>query len=295
MITPDVLQRIRQIEIQTRRLVNSSFAGAYHAVFKGRGITFESVRPYQPGDDIRSIDWNVTARTNQPYVKQYMEERELTVMICVDLSASCRFGTVQRQKRALAAEIGAVLALSATQNNDNVGLLTFTDQIEQYIRPRKGRNHILRIIRELLADTPTAQGTDLAMALETLNQVLRQGAIIFLLSDFLASNTEFERNLHIVARRHDTIAITLQDPLEQAWPDVGLVRLVDSETGQSRWIDTHAPGWHDRFKAQSDRFRQYQRDLFRRTGVDQIDLRVDEDVVSALSRFFRSHRRRDAR
>jgi uncharacterized protein (DUF58 family) len=287
MLTPEVMRQIRRIELRTRRLVDASFAGSYHAVFKGRGITFDSVRAYEPGDDVRAIDWNVTARAGEPYIKQFVEERELTVMLVLDASASILFGSVGRMKRDLAAELGAVLALSAISNNDKVGLLVFSDQVELFIPPRKGRNHVLRLIRDLMAAAPTGKGTDMVMALKTINRTLRRRSIVFLISDFLLSSDEYLRELSIVSRQHDVIAVTLRDRLEQTWPEVGLVRLEDAETGVISWVDTGSEQWRRRFGAQAQRFQQARDAALARARVDRIDLPSDGDYVRALTEFFR--------
>jgi uncharacterized protein (DUF58 family) len=292
MLSADVMRQIRRIELRTRRLVNDSFAGAYHAVFKGRGMTFDTVRAYEPGDDVRSIDWNVTARTGDPHVKQFIEERELTVMLVLDASASILFGSRQRFKRDLAAELGAVLALSAIRNNDRVGLLVFSDKVEMFISPRKGRNHVLRLIRDLMAAQPTGQGTDLALALTTVNRVLKRRAIVFLISDFLVSSDEYVPELLITSRRHDVIAVTLNDPLEQAWPNAGLVRLQDAETGALSWVDTASVGWRRQFGTQARQFQQLRDSTLRAARVDQISLTSDGDYVRALAEFFQRRERR---
>lgn len=286
MLPSDVLERIRYIELRTRRLVNDSFAGAYHAVFKGKGIAFESVRPYQPGDDVRDIDWNVTARSGQAYVKKYTEERELTVMIALDTSASALFGTVNRRKRDLAAELGAVLALSAISNNDKVGLMIFSDQIELMIPPRKGRNHLLHLIRDLLEARPANKGTDLSLALQSLNRFLKQKAILFLLSDFLAPSQDYASNLAVLGRKHDLIAVVLSDPLEQRWQNAGLVGLQDAESGASQWVDTSSQAWREAFAERSARFRKMRDDTLDQAQVDRIDIPVDGDYILALTEFF---------
>ena len=234
MLTNDLIHKIRHIEIRTKRLVNDSFAGEYHSVFKGRGMEFEEVRPYQPGDEIRTIDWNVTARTGEPYVKRYIEERELTVMLVVDASASENFGSVQRFKRELAAELTAVLSFAATTNNDRVGLLIFTDQVELYIPPRKGRKHVLRLLRELLAFEPQRRGTDIKLALDTVNHILKRRSIIFLVSDFMANPDSYRTALAVTNRRHDLIAVDLHDPLERTMGNVGLLAMEDPETRRDR-------------------------------------------------------------
>ncbi|MCA9971588.1 MAG: DUF58 domain-containing protein, partial [Anaerolineales bacterium] len=243
MLTSELYRKIRQIEIHTRHLVNASFAGEYQAVFKGRGMEFDEVRPYTPGDDVRGIDWNVTARSGTPYVKRYVEERELTVMLAWDASASGDFGSVNRFKRELAAELTAVLAFAATTNNDKVGLLIFTDRIERFIPPRKGRRHVLRLIRELLAFAPQGRGTDIRLALETLNHALKRRSILFLVSDFLADPAGYAGILGVTNRRHDVVAVDLTDPLEQEVADVGLLALEDAETGELTWVDTGSRAW----------------------------------------------------
>ena len=292
MITPETLKRIRRIELFTRRLVNDSFSGAYHSVFKGRGMAFDAVRPYQPGDDVRDIDWNVTARANEVFIKQYAEERELTVMLVLDSSASCLFGTVNQRKRDLAAELGAVLALSAISNNDKVGLLIFSDRVEKFISPRKGRNHVLRLIRDLLAVHPVNKGTDLSLALRTVNRLLKQRAIIFFLSDFLATPQEYVSDLLVTSRKHDLISIIMSDPLENIWPDVGIVGLQDAETDDERWIDTSSPVWRQQFEQRTERFGQMRDTTLVGAGVDRIDLPADGDYVRSLTLFFRQRARR---
>lgn len=291
-LTPETLQRIRRIELRTRRLVNESFAGAYHSVFKGRGIAFDAVRPYQPGDDVRDIDWNVTARAGEAFVKRYAEERELTVMLMLDSSASLSFGTVNRQKRELAAELGAALAYAAITNNDRVGLLVFSEQIDLYIAPRRGRNHVLHLIRELLAARPSKPGTDLSMALRSLNHLLKKRAIVFLLSDFLAPAASYRRDLLLTGRRHDLIVAVLSDPREQTWPDAGLIALEDAESGQVQWVDTGSRVWRQAFEQQATRFGAMRDEALRQAGVDRIDVPADGDYVAALTRFFRQRVRR---
>ena len=286
MLPPETLKRIHQIEFFTRRLVRDAFAGAYHSAFKGRGIEFESVRPYQPGDDIRDIDWNVTARAGAPYVKQFVEERELTVLLALDASASCQFGSTSRSKRDVAAELGAAITLSALNNNDKVGALIFSNQIEQYTPPRKGRNHALRIIRDLLEARPVSRGTDLAFALQAIDGHLKQRAIVFLMSDFLAASREYARKLMAVNRRHDLVAVVLSDPLEIKWPDVGLAILRDSETGGTVWIDSSSRKWRRQFELQSGSLRQFRDAAFQKANVDKIDLSAEEDYVGSLIKFF---------
>jgi uncharacterized protein (DUF58 family) len=292
MLTPELIRKIRRIEIRTRRLVNDSFAGEYHAIFKGRGMEFDEVRPYQAGDEVRTIDWNVTARTGQLFVKRYVEERELTVMLLVDASASGLFGTVNRFKREIAAELAAVLAFSAISNNDKVGLLVFTDQIELFISPRKGRRHVLRLIRDLLAFEPTGSGTDLRLALDTINRVLKRRSIVFLISDFLTPPERYRSVLQISNRRHDVIAVTLSDPREWVWPRVGLVALEDAETGQMQWVDTNNRQWRETFTERVKELQLARQRVFRKAKVDRIDITTDAEYVTPLTVFFEKRARR---
>jgi uncharacterized protein (DUF58 family) len=293
-----LIRAIRRIEIRTRHLVNDSFAGEYQAIFKGRGMEFDEVRAYQPGDEVRTIDWNVTARMGAPYVKRYVEERELTVMLAFDASASGMFGTRDRFKRALAAELGGVLAFSAITNNDKVGLLAFTDQIEMHIPPRKGRRHVLRLIRDLLAFEPIGRDTNLTQALEHLNHTLKRRAIIFLLSDFLLPYTQtdamqaYERALLITNRRHDLVALVLGDQRERAWPNLGMVALEDAETGQRVWVDSGSRAWREAFAQQAAARREARNAAFTRAQVDHIDVTVGEDYVEPLLDFFKTRERR---
>ncbi|RME47766.1 MAG: DUF58 domain-containing protein [Caldilineae bacterium] len=292
MLPTDLFRKIRHIEIRTRRLVNDSFAGEYHAIFKGRGMEFDEVRPYQFGDEIRDIDWNVTARMGEPFVKRYVEERELTVMLVVDASGSGDFGSVNRFKRELAAELAAVLAFAATTNNDKVGLLIFTDRVERFIPPRKGRRHVLRLIRDLLAFQPEGRGTDIRLALDTANRVLKRRSILFLVSDFLAEPADYQNALFVTNRRHDVIAVDLHDPLETDIAGVGLVALEDAETGQVVWADTASPAWQAAFSREMERREAARRQVFRRAGVDRIAVSTAADYVAALTRFFQRRARR---
>ena len=299
MLSPELIRAVRRIEIRTRHLVNDSFAGEYQAIFRGRGMEFEEVRQYQPGDEVRTIDWNVTARTGTPFVKRYVEERELTVMLAFDASASGDFGTAGRFKREIAAELGAVLAFSAISNNDKVGLLAFTDRVELHIPPRKGRRHVLRLIRELLAFAPEGRGTDISRALDRLNRVLKRRAIIFLISDFLVpatdpTNLEHLSGLSVTNRRHDLVAITITDPRETVWPIVGMLALEDAETGETTWVDSSSAAWREEF-AQQAAARAAARDAaFARAQVDCIRVTAGEDYVGPLLAFFemRSQRMR---
>ncbi len=287
MLTPETLRKIRRIELRTRRLVETSFAGAYHSVFKGRGIVFDEVRPYMPGDDVRDIDWNVTARTGEPFIKRYREDRELTVMIVLDASASIMFGTADRLKRDMAAELGAVLAFSAISNNDKVGLLLFSDTIETFIPPRKGRKHVLRLIRDLLAARPKRRGTDLSNALRTVNRVLSQRAIVFLISDFLVDTESYARDLMVLGRKHDLITIVASDPLEESFPAVGLVTVQDAETGAVYALDTSRTGWGRSFRTRTAKLRDKRDQILKDARADRIELAADGDYVQALTLFFR--------
>ena len=292
MISTELMKKIRRIEIRTRRLVNDSYAGEYHSIFKGRGMEFDEVRPYQFGDEIRTIDWNVTARMGQPYVKRYVEERELTVMLVVDASASENFGSINQFKRELAAELTAVLSFVATTNNDKVGLLIFTDQIELYIPPRKGRRHVLRLIRELLAFEPARKGTDIKMVLEKVNQILKRRSIIFVVSDFLADPEGFRQALAITNKRHDVIAVDLHDPLETSMASVGVLALEDPETGEVVWVDTSDRQWREMYQNQANQQSDGKRRIFRRAKVDHITIGTDEDYTRPLTSFFQQRARR---
>lgn len=297
MLSSDLIKKIRRIEIRTHHLVNDSFAGEYHAIFKGRGMEFDEVRAYQPGDDVRSIDWNVTARMGEPFIKRYVEERELTVMLAVDASASGLFGTSAHFKRELAAELGAVLAFSAISNNDKVGLMVFTDQVELYIAPRKGRKHVLRLIRDLLAFEPQGHGTNIALVLDRLNHTLKRKTIIFLVSDFLlpthtVANPSYERSMLVTNRRHDLVAVSITDPREMHWPDVGLVALQDAETGRRVWVDSGSAPWRQAFAAQSQVRIDARNAAFTHAQVDHIDVTVGEDYVEPLLAFFKARAKR---
>jgi len=292
MLTPELIRKIRRIEIRTRRLVNDSFAGEYHAIFKGRGMEFDEVRPYQPGDEVRDIDWNVTARTGDLFVKRFVEERELTVMLVVDASGSGQFGTVNRFKREIAAELAAVLAFSAITNNDKVGLLVFTDRVELFIAPRKGRRHVLRLIRDLLAFEPEGRGTDLKLALNMVNRVLKRSSIVFLISDFLAPPETYRSVLQISNRRHDVIAVNVTDPREEEWPKVGLLALEDAETGQTQWIDTSSRQWRESFTERVNELTTARERVFRKAKVDRINITTDAEYVTPLTKFFERRVRR---
>ena len=293
MLLTDLIKKIRHIEIRTRRLVNDSYAGEYHSIFKGRGMEFDEVRPYQVGDEIRTIDWNVTARTGEPHVKRYVEERELTVMLVVDASGSENFGSVNRFKRELAAELTAVLSFAATTNNDKVGLLIFTDQVELFIPPRKGRRHVLRIIRELLAFKPQSKGTDIKMALDKVNQIMKRRSIIFLISDFLVPAESYRRELTISNKRHDVIAVDLHDPMEMIMSDVGLLALEDPETYEVIWVDTSSRSWRDSYQMRVQLLEADKSRIFNQASVDRIHIGTNDDYTAPLTNFFQERGRRN--
>lgn len=285
-----ILSKIRRLELKTRALVETAFAGQYRSVFKGRGMNFEEVREYQPGDEVRTIDWNVTARLGHPYVKKFTEERELTVMLVVDVSASGAFGSVNLSKRELAAEVACVIAFSAIRNNDKVGLLLFSDHVELYIPPKKGRLHTLRLIREILFFEPRGRGTAPGLALHYLNRVLSRKAAVFLLSDF--QTALFERELSITARRHDLIAMPVRDPRESALPDAGIVVFEDAETGEQIEVNTSDKSVRAAYGHLVTRQREEWDRSFRRKQIDSIALNTTEDYLPALREFFRVRERR---
>ena len=292
MLTDDLIARIRRIEITTRRLVNDSFAGEYQSVFKGRGMEFDEVRQYHPGDDVRSIDWNVTARTGEPHVKSYIEERELTVMLVVDVSGSEDFGTRNRFKRDLAVELAAVMSFAATTNNDKVGLLLFTDRMELLVPPRKGRSHVLRMVRDLLLFQSEGTGTDITLALNTVHQMLKRRAIVFLVSDFLADPESYRQAMLVTNRRHDVVAFDLSDPLEHDIVNVGVIALEDAESGQIRWVDTSSREWRREFNDRIARLEAGKRDVLTAAGVDRVSLTTERDYVAEVGAFFRTRRQR---
>ncbi|MDQ7027475.1 MAG: DUF58 domain-containing protein, partial [Anaerolineae bacterium] len=279
MLNPLLLRRIRRIELRTHRLVHNIFSGAYQSIYKGRGLSFASVRPYVPGDDVRSIDWKVTARTGEPYIKEFVEERELTLMLVVDGSASVLFGTQDRQKRDFAAELGSVLAYTANSNNDRAGMIIFSDRIEHYLPAQKNRNHILRLIRDLLTFETQGTGTDLSQALKTINRVLRPGAIVFILSDFLMPPETYQRDLLLTSKRHETVAVVLSDPLEESFPDVGLMGLQDAESGDVKWVDTSSVQWQRQFRRQRNKFAVQRDTALKQAGVERVDIPPDGDYV----------------
>ena len=289
-VPPEILRQVKLIELRTRGLVNSLFTGEYRSVFKGQGMEFAEVREYQPGDEVRSIDWNVTARMSRPYVKRYIEERELTVMLVVDLSGSERFGTRRRFKSEVASELAAVLAMSAIRNNDRVGTLLFTDHVEHVVPPRKGRRHALRLIRDLLVFEPEGSGTDIAGTTDYLIKMLPHKSIIFLVSDFLSENVE--RPLKMLAQRHDVVAVTVGDPSEQELPDLGVVRLVDPESGDTISVDTSDPKVRKQFEQATADERDQRLHLLRRLAIDEVPISTDAGIIEPLLRFFRSRETR---
>ncbi|MBI5556694.1 MAG: DUF58 domain-containing protein [Deltaproteobacteria bacterium] len=290
MISSELARKIRAIRIYTSKAVNDILAGEYESVFKGRGMAFDEVREYQPGDDIRAIDWNVTARTGHPYVKQYVEERELTVFLLVDLSASGIFGTVHHLKNEVAAELCALLAFSAIKNNDKVGLIAFTDTVEMFIPPKKGATHVLRLIREILNFSPERGGTDIAASLNFLGRISHKRSVAFLVSDFI--DRDFVKPMRIIARRHDLIAVSITDPREQQLPDAGLIALEDAETRQRIMIDSGSPLVRRAFAASSAKRARELAGQFAAMGVDHIPLQTTHDYVLDLVRFFRMRERR---
>ena len=290
MIPKEILKKVKRIEITTRGMVNDVFSGEYHSVFKGRGMEFSEVREYQVGDDIRTIDWNVTARMGHPYVKVFEEERELTVMLLVDVSSSGNFGTFERMKGEIAIEICALMAFSAIKNNDKVGLIIFTDTIEKFIPPKKGKSHVLRVLRELLYHKPQGTQTNIANALEYLNRVTRRKSVVFLVSDFI--NTGYEKALQIANKRHDAVAITITDPREMEFPDVGFIELEDAETGEIVLVDTSYSEVRSVYASQSIQDVQRRDKLFQSMNVDHINIRTDQSYIEPLIRFFRMRAKR---
>ncbi|HJK95841.1 MAG TPA: DUF58 domain-containing protein [Polyangiaceae bacterium LLY-WYZ-14_1] len=290
MIPRDLVKKLRKIEIRTSRLANDQLAGSYHSVFKGRGMAFSEVRQYQPGDDVRFIDWNVSARMNQAYVKVFTEEREMTVMLLVDLSASERFGAVGRPKVETVAEVSALLAFSAIRNNDRVGLILFTDRIERFVPPKKGRGHVMRVVTEILNAQPRGEGTDLGMALDFLSRVTRRRSVAFLVTDFIADG--WERSLRLAAARHDVIPLQVVDPREEELPDVGLLTVEDLETGDLVEVDTGDRAVRARYRELVARERGRREQLFRRLRIDHLVVATDRDYVRPIHELFRRRERR---
>ena len=286
----EILKKIRALEIKTRGLVETAFAGDYHSVFKGRGMNFEDVREYQPGDEIRAIDWNVTARMGSAFVKKFTEERELTVMLIVDVSASGDFGSTTQSKRELAAEVACLLAFSAIRNNDKVGLLLFTDQVELFIPPKKGRSHTLRLIREILFFAPEGRGTEPALALDYLNKIVTRRAVVFFISDFQAQ--DFSQALAVTSRRHDFIAMQIHDEREKAFPNIGIITLEDAETGEQIEVNTADRSTRARFNDLATRQQAELLRTLRRNNIDTVALRTGDDYLPALRTFFKQRERR---
>ncbi|RTL09962.1 MAG: DUF58 domain-containing protein [Flavobacteriaceae bacterium] len=286
MDTKEILKKVRKIEIKTRRLSDHIFSGEYHTSFKGRGMTFSEVRQYQYGDDVRAIDWNVTARYNEPFVKVFEEERELTMMLMVDISGSESFGTKNQLKRDMITEIAATLAFSATQNNDKIGLLLFSDQIELFIPPKKGKSHVLRIIRELIEFESKSKKTDLSQALKYLSSVLKKKAIVFLISDFMVK--DYEHTLKIASKRHDVTGIRVFDQREESIPNIGVVNMLDAETGETLLVDTTSNKVRMDYEKYYRENVNYFKDIFSKCGAGSISSRVDESYVTKLLGYFKA-------
>jgi uncharacterized protein (DUF58 family) len=289
-ISPEILRQVKRIELRTRGLVNSRFVGEYHSVFKGQGMEFSEVREYQAGDEVRTIDWNVSARMHRLFVKRYVEERELTVMLIVDCSGSSRFGTGERDKQSMEAELAAVLALTATRNNDRVGLIMCSDRIEHVVPPRKGRRHALRLVRDVLAWPTTSRKTNLALALEYASRVLTHHALVFVISDWVTP--ALDRPLKLLSQRHDLVAVVLDDPGERALPDLGVVRLVDPESGEFVEIDTSASSVRARYDRELGDERTARQQLLRRLAIDEVLVRTETGFAQPLLRFFNTRETR---
>ncbi len=297
-ISSEILEKVRRVEIKTNRLVDDTLSGHYHSVFKGRGMDFDEVREYVPGDDVRTIDWNVTARTGHTFVKKFTEERELTIMLLIDVSASGEFGSSDQSKREVMAELGSVLAFSAVKNNDKVGLILFTDDAELYIPPAKGRSHILRVIREILFFQPTGKNTDLVAALDFTNQVIKRRAVTFLISDFCFPGDfndalkGFRPKLQITNKRHDVVAVSVNDPRERELPDIGLLTIEDAETGEQVELDTTRADIREGFSQLAGERREELRRTIQSSGVDFLELSTDKPYLPVLLNFFSSRERR---
>lgn len=292
MLPRELIRRIRKLEITTRKVVSSVLSGQYQSVFKGRGMAFSEVRQYQPGDEVRTIDWNVTARMNDAYVKVFTEERELTVMLLVDVSASGTFGSVERSKAEVAAEVAAQIAFSAIANNDRVGMILFSDRIEKVVPPRKGRTHVMRLITDILSTRPVGRGTDLGVGLTYLERVAKRKTVAFLVSDFLADG--YEKPMRIVARKHDLVPLVVMDPFEERFPSLGVVDLEDPETGERLTVDTSSPRIRGRYQRFMEQRREERCRLFKKLQLDSVELRTDGEYAQALQKFFRLRARRMA-
>jgi len=293
--TREILRKVRQIEIRSNRLVSEALAGSYHSAFKGQGIDFEEVREYQAGDEVRSIDWNVTAKMGTPFVKQYREERELTILLAIDISDSGTFGSTKRSKRERLAELGALLAFSANRNGDKVGLLLFSDQIEQYLPPNKGQKHILRVLREILFHPNQSKKTDLNEGLRFINRVMRRRAVVFLLSDFIipefnakeeSAEDLFFKELAATRRRHDLVCARIHDPCELKVPDIGIVHFEDTESGEKIYVNTSSSNFRQELEKRNEKHREEFKKRLRRRGVDHFEFATDSDYVGALQEFF---------
>jgi uncharacterized protein (DUF58 family) len=290
MLPKEILKKIRRIEIRTKKLVNDLFSGEYHSTFKGQGMEFEEVRQYEPGDDIRLIDWNVTARTGYPHIKKFKEERELSVVLLVDASSSGKFGTRERFKSETAAELGALLAFSAIKNNDKVGLIIFTDKIEKFVPPQKGKGHVLRLIREILYFQPEGVGTDIGSAMEYFNKVIKRKSVVFLISDFLSE--DYSKPLQIANRKHDLVAVKISDPRESSFEDVGMIELEDAETGEVYMIDTGSKEFRREFAARADEDIERLKREFQLINLDFINIRTDQSYIIPLINFFKMREKR---
>lgn len=290
MISKEILKKIRKIHIRTNYIVNDIFAGEYESAFRGRGMEFEEVREYTPGDDVRDIDWNVTARFGHPFVKMYREERELTIMLLVDVSSSLFFGTSRQFKQERAAEVASVLAFAATKSNDKVGLIIFSDHIEKFIPPKKGKNHVWGVIKNVLEHQPVSKKTDIAGALNYLNRVVRRKSVVFLVSDFIADS--YEKPLRVTSKKHDIIPISITDPRELALPGAGLVELQDAESGETLFIDTSDSSFRKGYSLLAEKRLRDRFDLFKAIGIDYIDIRTDTPYIDPIMRFFRMREKR---
>lgn len=290
MISRELVKKLKKIEIYTSRLANDQLAGSYHSVFKGRGMAFSEVRQYQPGDDVRFIDWNVSARMNDTYVKVFTEEREMTVMLLVDLSASERFGSTEKPKIETVAEVAALLAFSAIKNNDRVGLILFTDRVERFVPPKKGRSHVMRVVTEILNANPQGEGTDLGVALDLLGGIGKRRTVAFLISDFIAD--QYEKPLKVVSAKHDLIPIQIVDPREEELPDIGLALVEDLETGELVEVDTSDSNVRADYARETQRQRAAREHLFRRLQLDHVTVSTDRDFVRPLTELFRLRQRR---
>ena len=293
MIDKEILKKIRRIQISTSRKVTDVFAGQYKSVFKGIGMEFDEVREYMPGDEIRSIDWNVTARTGHPFIKKFVEERELTIMLLLDISKSSLFGTRNNLKRSVAAEVCSAIAFSAIKNNDKVGMMTFSDKVEKYIPPRKGSKHVLRVIREALYSSQSGDGTDMNVVLEALSKISTRKTITFIISDFFTEN--FKKNISIANKKHDIIAITIMDPAEKDLPNIGILKVHDAETGEEKDIDTSDKRTMEEYRKNSFKRIKEREDLLRSVNVDRIDISTDKSYVDPLVKFFKMREKRLSR